>query len=103
MTTFNKAERGAVGVADDIGTSPDAIPITSFTSQDLAALSPSQGCMPRGLVITNVGAGTKVLEVVTAAGQTRTIDATNLQGAYLPLCIKALTSNTTVTSVLLFY
>lgn len=100
---FGRSERNAAGVANDIGTSPDMIPVTSFTSQDLMALSPGGVSLPRGLIITNVGAGTKVLEVITAAGVTRTIDATNLQGAYLPGAIKALTANTTVTSVLLFY
>lgn len=100
---FGKNQRTAGGVSDDIGTSPDVIPVTSFTSQDLMAIAPAGASLPRGLLISNVGAGTKVLEVITAANQTRTIDATNLQGAYLPVCVKALTSNTTVTAVLLFY
>ena len=100
---FGQSRKSASGVANDIGTSPDAVPVTSFTSQDLRALSPAGVSLPRGLIISNVGAGTKVLEIVTAAGTTRTIDATNLQGAYMPVCITALTSNTTVTAVLLFY
>jgi hypothetical protein len=100
---FAKAKNGVFGVADDIGTSPDAIQITSFTSQDLAALSPGQCSIPRGFIVSNVGAGTKVLEVVTAAGQTRTYDVSALQAAYIPLAIRSITSNTTVTSVTVFY
>lgn len=101
---FTKGNKGVVGVADDIGTSPDAIQVTSFTSQDLLALAPGGSyAVPRGFIVGNVGAGTKIVEVVTAAGQTRSYDFTNLQAAYMPLGIRALTANTTVTSVILFY
>lgn len=103
MGAFAKGNRGAVGVSNDIGTSPDIVQLTSFTSQDLLALSPGGISCPRGLMVSNVGAGTKVLEIVTAAGQTRTLDATNLQGAYLPIAAQRLTANTTVTSVLVFF
>lgn len=98
-----RSERNAAGVANDIGTSPDFIQITAFTSQDLMTLGPGQASLPRGLIVSDLGAGTKILEVITAAGNTRTIDATNLLAAYLPGCIKALTANTTVGKVLLFY
>ncbi len=100
---FAKSENAASAVSNDIGTAPDMVQVSSFTSQDLMALSPGKISLPRGLMVTNVGGSTKVLEVVTAAGVTRTIDATNLQTVYLPGCIKALTANTTVTTVLLFY
>lgn len=101
---FNKGNKGVVGVADDIGASPDAIQLTSFTSQDLLALAPGGAySVPRGFMVGNVGAGTKVVEVVTAAGTTRSYDFTNLQSAFIPLGIRAVTANTTVTSLIVFY
>jgi hypothetical protein len=100
---FGKMKRGVVGVSDDIGTSPDVVQLTAFTSQDLMALSPAGVSLPRGLIVSNVGAGTKSLVVTTAAGNQRTLDVTNMQAAYMPLCIRTVDAASTVTAVLLFY
>lgn len=100
---IGKMRRSVTGPTDDIGTSPDVVPVTSFTSQDLMALSPGAISLPRGLIVSNVGAGTKLLQVTTAAGVQRTLDVTNLQAAYMPVSIRSLDAATTVTAVLLFY
>ena len=94
---------GAVGISNDIGTAPIFREYLVFNGTDLMADSPAQASYPRGFIISNVGAGTKVLGYIDAAGVTRTLDATNLQGAYIPGCVRAFTAASTVGSIIVFF
>lgn len=102
MAVF-KAKQGAVGVSNDIGTSPIFKEYSVFNSTDLMADSPGQVSYPRGFIVSNVGAGTKLVGYVDASGTIRTLDATNLQAAYIPGCVRAFTSSTTVATILVFF
>lgn len=100
---FAKAKQGAVGVSNDIGTAPIFKEYTAFSSIDLMPDSPAGISYPRGFIISNVGAGTKVLGYIDATGNVRTLDATNLQGVYMPGCVRAFTAATTCTAIVVFF
>lgn len=92
--------RGA-GRVNDIGASPCVREVTAFAT-DLTALS-TQRVACRQLIISNVGAGTKLLAWTGSDGVAQTLDATNLQGVTLPIEATSLDAATTVTKVVVFF
>lgn len=107
--TFVKggAAKSASGVVNDIGTSPDAKEYSSFASDvDLTADSPTNNTPARGLMITSLGAGTKIIQVVTAAGQTRAYDLSGVGNApvWLPVAARTIKgTTTTIAKVIAFW
>ena len=93
------------GSVDDIGVAEDVQEFSSFGTAinviNSAATSTPRAA--RGFIVSDVGAGTKIVEVVTAAGQTRTLALANLQAVFIPCAIRTITTNTTVARVLVFW
>ena len=69
--------------------------VTSFVAQiDIIS---TYGIQAKGLFVENAGAGTRVLEIITSAGQTRTLTVTT--GEEIPVKTRAITTNTTIASL----
>jgi hypothetical protein len=101
--TFKRGRNGADGVVEDIGTSPHAKEYSSFVSLiDLVADSLDDKCC-RGFIVSDVGAGTKLLAFTDASGVAATWDMTNMQGAYIPLSLRSITQTTTTIARIQIY
>lgn len=87
--------------AKEIHTGFDLQQYDSFSSDvDLVAAGPTGG-PARQVIVLGAGGGT--LEVVTAQGNTRELDATGLVGIPIVCGIQRITSNTNVGSVLVIW
>lgn len=89
------------GKVHDIGPSPCVREVTSFPT-DLRTLSTQQiSC--RQIIISNIGAASKLLAWTGPDGIPQTLDAANLQGVTLPIEAISLDAATTCTKVLVFF
>jgi hypothetical protein len=94
----------SVGKVHDIGPSPCVREISAFPTdiRTVGAASGADWYVSRKLIVSNVGAGTKLLQYTGADGVQQTIDCTNLQGVALEIEALSLDAATTVTKVLVF-
>ena len=105
--------QGVAGVANDLAVAFDVKEYSSFGSIiDLTTdtYSSAMPRVPRGIMVTDVGAGTKLLVVAMANGQpygpapvTRTLTMTNLQGVFMPMACRAIMTTTTVARLIVFW
>lgn len=95
--------KGEAGIVHDVGVSPDFKEYSSFAADVMADCVAGAPRPCRGFLISDVGSGTKIVECVTLAGQTRSITAANLQGIFLPGGVRSFTANTTVARVIVFW
>lgn len=96
---------GKTGEVDDIGVAPDCQEFSSFASavDIIGSTAMGEPRCARGFIVSDVGVGTKIIEVVTAAGQTRAYNVTNIQALFIPCALRTITTNTTVARVLVFW
>lgn len=111
MSKFAKGNKGAIGMADDIGPSGSMDEYAAFGADiDLFTRNGTIGAtkqdlVPRGIIVTDAGAGTKKLALVMADGTASfAYDCTNLVGVLLPICPRTITNTTTtIARVLVLY
>lgn len=114
MADFDVGQKGAAGIANEIGASPKVFELVP-TGSDFDVTANATGTsgsrrriVCRGIMVTDAGAGTKKLDIVNADGSSPIaggIDCTNLVGVFLPCAVRTIksTATTTVTRVLVFY
>ena len=101
---YSRTAGTGAGVAHDIGSSYKYAEYSSFgTEIDLIAASRIAGKMCRAIIVSDVGAGTKLLVVKDATGSTVTLTCTNLQAVILPIQAKAVTTSTTVARIVVLW
>ena len=98
-----KEVQGLRGAATDEHTGSKGKIYSSFVSLvEVRDDSPSTHDPARGFIVLDLGTGS-TLEIVDASGSTVTIDATTLVGAFVPLAVWQITTNTDIASVLCIF
>lgn len=97
--------KGSAGVASDIRVATRMKEYSSFAADiDITAAAPGKPTCCRRVIISDVGAGTKVFAYTDATGTADSIDATNLQGVPLDVNLRSITgTTTTIAKVVVFW